>query len=268
LNPGLQREAARQQALLGLLRNDSRLADAADWLRADVVGAARAERGLLAYRANAGASAERALAAAYPTLQMMLGEPSFAALSRALWQAHPPQRGDLAQFGASLPEFVAASEQLADEPYLADCVRVDWAVHLADQAEDAPDMPQALERLADTDPAQLVIDFRPGTHLLESTYPVATIWHAHRATDAERFAAVREALAAGQGEQVLVWRQGWRGQVMALPPADAAFVRSLLEAQPLAMAIDAAGGGFDFEAWLMQALSLRWLAAVRDTPPA
>ncbi|MBL0094465.1 MAG: putative DNA-binding domain-containing protein [Piscinibacter sp.] len=62
---------------------------------------ARAERGLAAYRANASALAERALAAACPTLQAMLGEADFAALARAFWRDHPPQRGDLGEWGAS-----------------------------------------------------------------------------------------------------------------------------------------------------------------------
>jgi hypothetical protein len=268
MNAGLQREAERQRLLLALLHGDASLAGAPGWLRDERAGSARAERGLLAYRANAGASAERALAAAYPTVRLLLGDANFAALARALWHAQPPQRGDLAMFGDALPAFLAASPQLADEPYLADCARLDWALHCADQADDGADAPAGLQHLADTDPSALQIDLRPGTVLLASSWPVATIWHAHRATDPDRFAAVRSALAGGRGERALVWRHGWRGQVQALADTDARFVRALLDGQSLAQAIDGAGAGFDFEAWLLQALACGWLAAVRPVASA
>ena len=81
---------------------------------------ARAERGLAAYRANASALAERALAAACPTLQAMLGEADFAALARAFWRDHPPQRGDLGEWGGELPGWIAAQAGLAEWPWLAD----------------------------------------------------------------------------------------------------------------------------------------------------
>src|SRR5204863_65107 len=59
----------------------------------------RALRGLQAYRANADASAARALATAFPTVQQLVGEQDFARLARDHWRACPPQRGDLGEWG-------------------------------------------------------------------------------------------------------------------------------------------------------------------------
>ena len=92
-----------------------------------------------------------------------------------------------------------------------------------------------------------------------STHPVATIWRAHRCTDADRFAPVRAALAAGQGETAFVWRQGWRGDVAAVNDVDASFLRALTEGATLADALDRTPD-LDFEAWLLQALRQQWLA--------
>ena len=146
MSPDLAHEAQRQQALLRVLWRDAPAQALSGWMRTPQ----QVPDGLSAYRANAGAHAERALAAAYPTLQLLLGDESFAALARAHWQADPPLRGDLAQWGAGLPAFIADDAQLASEPYLADMARLDWAVHQAEQAADAQDV-QGLPLLADVD---------------------------------------------------------------------------------------------------------------------
>ena len=40
-------------------------------------------------------------------------------------QAGPPLQGDVATWGVGLPDFIAAGQQLADEPYLADVARLE-----------------------------------------------------------------------------------------------------------------------------------------------
>ena len=67
------READRQQLLLGVLGRTKAPDALAGWARDDL----RFSRGLLAYQANAGALAERALAAAYPVTAQLLGAESF-----------------------------------------------------------------------------------------------------------------------------------------------------------------------------------------------
>ena len=274
----MTREAHRQQALLRALWRDAPDAVLAGWMRESTqVGA-----GLQAYRANAGAHAERALAAAYPTLQQLLGNESFAALARAHWQADPPLRGDLAWWGAGLAAFIADAAQLAADPYLADMARLDWAVHQAAQAADAQDV-QGLSLLAQVDPQHLRLRLQPGCALLVSAFPVATIWRAHHGgadpsddysiahsdndrDDADPFAAARAALAARQAESAWVQRQGWRVQVRALPAAEARFTRALLQRLPLADALQAAGADFSFETWLIAALQNGAIAAAEEMP--
>jgi hypothetical protein len=260
-SPAADKEALRQQMLLRALWQDARPGVLAGWCR----DGARFTRGLQAYRANAGALAERALAAAYPTLQQLIGDESFAAMARAFWHRHAPERGDITTWGASLPAFVADAESLADEPYLADVARLEWAVHEAAHAADAGTPPAGLERLADTDPAQLRLLARPGTTLVASHHPIVSIWQAHRpvlAAEPERFAAVREAFAQGRAEPALVWRQGWRVQVAALGGSEASFTAALLQGRTLAQALDGlpASTAFDLTPWLVGALERGWLA--------
>ena len=257
-----EREALRQQMLLRALLGDARPGVVTGWLR----DGTRVQRGLAAYRANAGALAERALAAAFPTLQQLLGEPSFAGLARAFWHRHPPQQGDIGTWGGALAGFIADDEVLAPEPYLADVARLEWAVHQAERAADGA-APQGLEQLAGHDPAGLWLVLAPGTAVIESPHPVATIWSAHRNDAPDRFAPVRAAFAAGRGETVRVARQGWRATVTPIDGPEHRYTSALLAGRSLSAALSEAGAGFDFEAWLIAALQQQRLALVSPHPP-
>ena len=271
------KEALRQQMLLRALWGDARPGVVAGWLR-DGPREGSIARGLAVYRTNASAAAERALAAAYPTLQQLLGDDAFAALARACWLRHPPTAGDLGLWGAMLPAFIADAETLVDEPYLADVAHLEWAVHEAERAADAVPA-QGLERLGSDDPAALVLRLAPGTAVVVSRHPIVTIWQAHRSTAADRFAPVRAAFQAGAGVCALVARDGWRATVRALPPAEARFTQAVLAGRSLGDALGdgchpaspsapaATGEAFDFQAWLVAALQQQRLAAVEPAGP-
>lgn len=169
--------ARKQQALLASLF---------DWPNEDaiqVIASSADEkwaRGLKVYQANGHALACNALRAAYPVVAQLLGEESFDALARALWHAQPPLRGDAAQWGGALPEFVRVSDQLASEPYLPDVAALEWALHLAASAADASADPSSFALLADHDPADLaLLLLSPGCASLGSRYPVVSIVNAH-----------------------------------------------------------------------------------------
>lgn len=257
-----EREARRQQLLLQALWRDAGAADLDSWLHPASPSAAR---GLAAYAANAAAGAERALRAQFPTVAALVGDEAFAAMARAYWLRHPPERGDLAWLGDRLPAFIESSPQLAGEPYLADTARLDALLDAAERAADGEPEPATLAELARHDPAVLRLELLPGTALLVSRWPVVAIHDAHRRDDAARFDTVREALAAGRGETALVCRDGWRARARAVAPAEARWTAALLDGATLDHALDAAGEGFDFEAWLVEALREGRLVRVRAT---
>jgi Putative DNA-binding domain len=213
------KEALRQQTLLAVLWGDAPADAVWPWLQGGPLHDGRLrDRGLAAYRANAAEIAERALAAAYPVVQQLLGEESFAALARALWRHQPPQAGDLALWGDGLAHFLSNAAARArapdaldvsdapdaldvsdapdalgvsdapvaldvsdatDVPYLCDMARLEWALHLAARAADATPV-QGLQLLGESDPAQLFLQLAPGTALVQSQHPVFSIWWAHQ----------------------------------------------------------------------------------------
>jgi hypothetical protein len=246
-------EARRQQALIAAL-----VAPEAD---------PSAAPGLLAYRANAHASAVRALGVACPTLRALLGDDDFAQLAREFWHAHPPQRGDFAEWGAALPEWIAGHTGLAAWPYLADCAWMDLALHRCERAADAAVEAASLMLLQGSDPARVRLRLMPGVAVLASRWPLASIHAAHAAGDEAVFDAVRERMQRGVGEAIVVSRDGWRGAVRAIDARSLVFMQELACGASLAQALAAAGERLDFTAWLADALRYHWLHAVVVTDP-
>jgi hypothetical protein len=251
-------EAQRQRALLAAIAGQAAPLSIRE-------PQARASRGLQAYRANAEALAERALSAVFATVQPLVGEENFQHLSREFWQAHPPLRGDVGEWGEQFPEWLDAHAAMARWPWLGDCARLDLALHHNERAADTVFDAASLALLESTDPALLVMQLMPGTALLRSRWPVATIHAAHRvdaALSEAAFAGVRAALDAERGEQVLVVRQGWRAHAQLLSQADADWSESLLAGTNLSGALERAGDHFDFATWLGTAVRGQWLKGV------
>jgi hypothetical protein len=258
----LQRERERQQALLQSLWRLCADPGLQPWLRA--AEAPRTARGLVAYRSNAGANAERALAIDFPTVQALIGDEAFAGLSRACWRAHPPLHGDMAQFGAELPGFIETDERLAELPYLADVARLDRLVALAGSAADAAPA-EGFELLGQEEPDHLAFVAAPGFAVLRSRYPVVSIWRAHReGEDAEaHFAAARMAMDQQQGENALVWRRDWQVQIEPVDEREARWCDAVHAEHSLGLALQLAAEGFEFEPWLLRALRQRQVLGVK-----
>jgi len=224
---------------------------------------ARALRGLQAYRANADASAARALGTAFPTVFSLVGEADFEQLAKEFWRHSPPLLGDLGEWGDGFADWLAAHPQLTAWPYLGDCARLDWALHRCERAADNTLDAESIARLGDTDPAQLVMTLAPGLALVESTWPIVMILDAHRSGDDAGFERVREAIAEQRGEAALVAREGWRAVASLVDAGSAAWLRHLLAGDNLAIALAAAGEDFDFGAWLASAIQSDRVKGIR-----
>lgn len=208
--------------------------------RADTpAGLTGTERGLAAYRGNLRALSAQALAIAFGRLQAALGEAEFASLAWTFWRKHPPESGDLGQWGGALEGFLV--ERAGEDSGLPDLARLDWASHEAERAADATLDADSLSLLGTTSPEQLWLRLRPGVALLAQT-----------------------------DGPLLVWREGWRATSRPLSPGEAAFTQALLAGVNLADALvkgSALETDFDFGAWLQAALKNAWLHAVSATPP-
>lgn len=243
--------------------------------------------GLSTYQAHGHMLAERTLRAAYTVLAQLLGADSFASLSRALWHAHPPVCGDLAQWGGDMAGFVNASDQLTDEPYLSDVARVEWALHTCAGAADRAAAPVTFLRMTDHDPATLRLVLAPGSAVLHSAWPVVSIVMAHLyARDrvagggdgdgdggghgltepASSLSAASNKLHAGVAETAVIWRAGYQPQVRESVPGETQLLTALLAGRSLDDAVQSANL-LDFNTWLPMAVQSGLLLAVEIIQP-
>jgi Putative DNA-binding domain len=224
-------------------------------------------RGLQAYQANADASAQRSLQAAYPVIAQLIGEVAFEHLARDFWAQQPPTRGDLAQWGGELSGFIANIPALQTEPYLSDVAKAEWALHTTATAADiAADM-ATFSLLTTQNPDTLTLQFAPGTSLIFSSYPIASILSAHLYASPS-FAEVGQKLRQNVGETALVWRQGLRPMVALCPESDAQLLTQLLSGKSLLAALESkehtvSDSPFDFQGWLPHAVTSGLLLGVR-----
>ena len=213
-------------------------------------------RGLQVYRANAEVLSLHSLQASYPVLNQLIGDDAFAMLARDLWHHAPPSRGDVAQWGGDLAALISSIPQLAEEAYLPDVARIEWALHQAATAADAQIDLTSLALLTQHDPDALTLQLAPGTAVLHSPHPAASVVTAHLYASPS-FDEVGIKLRAHTSESALVWRQGLRPMVAASPLADALFVQRLLQGDSLIAALEAlaadSNSAFDFNLWLPQA---------------
>lgn len=244
----MSRLARQQQALLAALL-ESPAQPAIQHLSgfAQGVGTDPA-RGLKAYQANAHMLAERALRAAYPVLEQMLGGESFAELARAFWHACPPVRGDITVWGAQLAEFLGHSAQLQGDAYLPDVARAEWALHRCASEPDRKTDLATLALLTTDDPSTLGLTLAPGLLTLSSAWPLASLMLAHLEGH-PTLEAVGRQLRSPAPQEVVVWRAGFRPRLRLAIAGELALLGALQSGLAVEPALEAATG-LDFSHWL------------------
>lgn len=222
-----------QQDLANAMHDAQAASQAERWLMGDAL---LIERRLAIYRANVAAAATKALGAAYPVVRQVVGEAFFDGLARAYQRLVPSTSGDLFDYGEAFAAFVAEFPHAQSLPYLADLARLEWAVHRAYGAEDAPPWDQnTLAQIAPDQQAAIHFDWAAGTTLLDSNFPIARVWLIHQPDFEDEFKvdwSVREC--------ALVAREGLRVAVSALDAGDAAFIASGLAGAALGASTEVA----------------------------
>lgn len=153
-------------------------------------GDADASWGIRTYRNNAYGNWAGALAGAYPILRKIVGAEFFGGMARHYAREFPSRSGDLNEYGAFMPEFAAAFEPTQDLPYLPDVARMEWLVHRAHFAPDAP----------------------PFVAFLISDWPLARIWEVHQD---DYGGAITVCFTPGP-HHIAILRPRWKPEVQAV----------------------------------------------------
>lgn len=227
-------------------------------------------RGILAYRANASASAARSLHSVYHVTAQLIGDEAFEHLARDFWAHHPPVRGDLAQWGDELSAFITRIDALQTEPYLSDVAKAEWALHTAAIAPDKAVDLASFSLLAEQDADSVTLDLASGITLIHSAYPLASLLTAHLypdVADSPSFEDVGQKLRDGTPEIVLVWRHDLRPMLRCCDVGEAQFMTQLLTGASLLAALEALpsdeSAQLDINVWLPQAVHSGLLLGAR-----
>jgi hypothetical protein len=223
------------------------------------------EKRFAVYRNNVVSSLISALAARFPVVQRLVGEEFFRAMARVYVVEEPPRSPVLLQYGDTFPGFLENFAPAAEIEYLADVARLELARGRAYHAADAMPIDAAvLALLAPEELDGLRLALHPSVSLLESPFPIVSIWEAHQAAEV---APVREwgpeaALVARPALEVEVWR---------LPPGGYSLMSRLAGGTALAAAAEAASAAttdFDLVANLTLLLRANVVVALERAPAA
>lgn len=229
------------------------------------------QQGLDIYRRNLLANATRSLSISFPTLFELLDSDVSDLLTRQLLQCSAPTQGDWAQWGAHFPTLIEQSSDIEDYPYLADCARLDWAIHKALYGADEVLDQSSLQRLADTEPERLVVVFNRNVSLIESDFPIDDIFNAHHAPEqAEKDNAMSRAQHTLANDlstkSYLVFRPEFQPMVNVLDLSEAVFTQQLMAGNSLENALDSVANDstFSFEQWLIKAIERNLIICFKE----
>lgn len=136
------------------------------------------------YRNNYLVGLAGALSDVFPVLTQLVGQEYFDSVAHMFALEQPPVSPVLAFYGSGFPDFLDAFEPLKELPYLPGVARVEWARQVAATVDLAPTY--LIENASDLEHALgLRVRFVPGTTLIRSSYPVATIWKHHQSNPVE-----------------------------------------------------------------------------------
>ena len=224
-----------------------------------------AARRFRVYRNNVRVALIEALAAAYPAVVRLVGEPFFHRMAGDYAAAEPSRRRTLNLYGENFADFVAGFPPASELLYLADVARLERAVLEARHAVDVPALDPAAAAALGSGLASARLIPHPATRLVRSEYPVAEIWRANTAEAPTPDNLVLTAGAAG----ALVLRPALSVSVEAPAPGRCAFVETLLEGGNLAAAHTAAASleeDFDVILAFRELLTAGAFAGVANEP--
>jgi hypothetical protein len=196
--------------------------------------AARGESGLAVYRNNVMSGLIKVVAARFPVVRRLLGEESFLEWVRRFIAAEPPRSPLLLDYGDGFPQVLRRFGGDACIGHIADIADLEIARGKAYHAADAVSLPpQAFAAIPAERLAGLRLSLHPSVSLLQSRFPIVSLWHASQE-------AGDVVLQQWRPEAALIARPLLEVEVWNLPPGGFAFLTALSHGATMAEAAEAA----------------------------
>lgn len=193
--------------------------------------AARFESGLAVHCNNVMSSLIKVVATRFPVAGRLMGEGRFLESIRRFIAAEPPRSPLLLDYGEGFPQFL---RRLGEEAYIADIADLEAARGKAYHAADAAPLPsQAFAAVPAEQLAGLRLSLHPSISLLQSQFPIVSLWHANQDVG-------DVAMPQSGAEAALIARPVLEVEVWNLPPGGFAFLAELARGATMAKAAEAA----------------------------
>jgi hypothetical protein len=175
------------------------------------------------------------LAAKYPVIRRLVGELSFRIVARRFILSEPPSIPIAPSFGDNFQRFLQGHSNTASFEYVADIAELEMVRRKAHYAADVrPLPPETLLSLRAEWLHGLCITLHPSVGLVQSRFPIVTIWENNQSDDENGM------IDRWSAEAALVARPFLEVEVRRLLPGGYTFIRALSEGQTVAMAVRAA----------------------------
>ena len=176
----------------------------------------------------------RALGQRFPVVNRLVGDEFFRAMAHAYVTSHPCVSPIMMFSGETFADFIDGFAPAHAVPYLSDVARIEIARSRAYHAADAtPIEPSGFAGILSEDLGDLEVRLHPSVSVIESRYPIVSIWTVN--SDPERATPI----APWASEAALVSRPFVEVEVRRLPPGAAAFLSSLAKGGTMAEAVEA-----------------------------
>ena len=164
------------------------------------------------------------LAARYPVVRRLAGDESFVGAATGFVVAEPYRKLETSSrsgsFGDTFPQFLRSLGPSASIEYLADIAEFEMAVSKARSASTQRSKRRLTSRSNERRPR---ITFHPSVCIVESRFPIVTIWEANQ--EAPDGAMIYR----WNAEAALVAAPGGTVEIRRLPAGGAAFFRALID---------------------------------------
>jgi hypothetical protein len=188
------------------------------------------------YRNNASHNFAAALAGSFPVLRRRVGDDYFRQLAALYRERHPSRSGDLHWVGRWFAPFLEEHLAEGDYAWLAELARLEWAREESAVSAELPALgpevlaahpPEALEHLS--------FGLQPSLRLVESAYPVFSVWMANQIENAppvDQFLGPEQGLSRIRSEFV---------EIQNLPSDVFSYISALANGIPLGEAMTITG---------------------------
>jgi hypothetical protein len=192
-----------------------------------------ARRRFAIHRNNVQSALVNVLAAHFPAVVRVVGEPFFRGLASDFCRREPPSSPVLSEYGRGFPAFIASCRVVGDIPYLADLARLEWLCIEAANAEDAETIgPAELAAVPNDSIPGLRLRLHPALRLFQARLPALTIWELNARTG-----PIEHTVLEAKPEFAIVHRPRLTVEVHRVEAPVVALAEGFLKDLPLSKAI-------------------------------